>query len=115
MKKIIKKPKTKKLVKAQAGISVKSEPPKTKSFTNPFTGRTRVTEGWKEKPSKGTVAPRPGYAEKKVEVYNKKGENIKTIDKTRELVSAPKNNKFISRGRNVWSYKTNVTKNNKKG
>jgi hypothetical protein len=117
MKKITKKPKTKKLVKAQNGVSVKSDPPKTKSFKNPLTGRTRVTEGWKEKSkTTGTVAPRPGYAEKKVDVYNKKGEKIKTVDKTRELTSIPKNdNKFLSRGRDSWAFKTKVTKHNKKG
>lgn len=116
MKKIIKKSKTKKLVKAQDGISVKSEPPKTKSFKNPLTGRTRVTEGWKENTkTTGTVAPRPGYAEKTVDVYNRKGDKIKTIDKTRELIAAPKKGKFIDTGRNVWAFKTKVTKHNKKG
>jgi|688.fasta_scaffold2139277_1 hypothetical protein len=104
MKKIIKKAKTKKLVKAQNGINVKNDPPKTKSFTNPLTGRTRVTEGWKEKPSTGTVAPRPGYAEKTVDVYNKKGDKIKTVDKTRQLTSKTK-----------YAYNTKVTKHNKKG
>jgi hypothetical protein len=85
----------------------------TKSFKNPLTGRTRVTEGWKEKPAKrtGTVPPRPGYAEKKVDVYDKKGDKIKTIDKTRMLTSAPKeDNKFLSRGRNSWAYTKKVTK-----
>jgi hypothetical protein len=117
MKKIIKKPKTKKLVKAQFGINTKSDPPKTKSFTNPLTGRTRVTEGWKEKSkTTGTVAPRPGYAEKTVDVYNKKGEKIKTINKTRMLTSTPKeDNKFLSRGRNSWNFTKKVTKHNKKG
>lgn len=116
MKKIIKKPKTKKLVKAKSGISVKSDPPKTKSFKNPLTGRTRVTEGWKEKTkTTGTVAPRPGYAEKTVDVYNKKGEKIKTIDKTRQLVQQSKGDGFIRRGRDLWDYDKKVTKYNKKG
>ena len=106
----------KKLTKAQAGVSVKSEPPKTKSFTNPLTGRTRVTEGWKEKSkTTGTVAPRPGYAEKTVDVYNKKGDKIKTVNKTRELVQQAKGDGFIRRGRDLWAYKQKVTKHNKKG
>jgi hypothetical protein len=116
MKKIIKKPKTKKLVKAQNGTSVKSDPPKTKSFKNPLTSRTRVTEGWKEKSkTTGTVAPRPGYAEKTVDVYDKKGDKIKTVNKTRQLVQQPKGDGFIKRGRNVWDYDKKVTKYNKKG
>jgi hypothetical protein len=106
----------KKLVKAQNGTSVKSDPPKTKSFTNPLTGRTRVTEGWKEKSkTTGTVAPRPGYAEKTVDVYNKKGDKIKTVNKTRELVQQAKGDGFIRRGRDLWDYDKKVTKHNKKG
>ena len=48
----------------------------TKKFTNPITGRTRVTETRPEK-TNGTVAPR---AVKTTNVFSKKGDNIKTID-----------------------------------
>ncbi len=85
-----------------------------KSSKNPLTGRTRVTEGWKEKPAKttGTVPPRPpGYAEKKVDVYDKKGNKIKTINKTRTPGSRPNPDKFFSKGKATPGVRTRkVTK-----
>ena len=47
--------------------------------------------------------------------YDKKGDKIKTVNKTRQLVQQPKGDGFIKRGRNVWDYDKKVTKYNKKG
>ena len=102
-----------KSVKAKAGINVKSDPPK--SFTNPLTGRTRVTEGWKKiDQRKGTIPPKPSLEEKKIDVYDKKGNPVKTIQKTKFLTSKPiDNNKFINKGKRTYSYNKKVTKYNK--
>ena len=89
----------------------------TKSFKNPLTGRTRVTEGWKEKTkTTGTVPPRETYT-KQIDVYGKKGNKIKTINKSQELTSKSKyadDGKFFTPGKKNWSFKKNVTKYNKK-
>jgi len=96
-----------KLIKKEDGGST------TKSFKNPITGRTRVTEGWKENKD----APRETYT-KKIDVYGKDANKIKTINKSQELTSKSKyadDGKFFTPGKKNWSFKKNVTKYNKKG